>query len=64
MATNIFLYEEHEKTFPLINLMHIKNFSIKGWDKHININLKAPAILIKQFAKIVSKNIKANIINI
>ena len=43
---------------------NIKNFSIKGWDKHININLKAPAILIKQFAKIVSKNIKANIINI
>ena len=27
---------------------NIKNFSIKGWDKHININLKAPAILIKQ----------------
>jgi len=43
---------------------NIKNFSIKGWDKHININLKAPAILIKQFAKIVSKNIKANIISI
>ena len=43
---------------------NIKNFSIKGWDKHMNINLKAPAILIKQFAKIVSKNIKANIINI
>jgi len=43
---------------------NIKNFSIKGWDKHININLKAPAILIKQFAKIISKNIKANIINI
>ena len=43
---------------------NIKNFSIKGWDKHININLKAPAILIKQFAKIVSKNIQANIINI
>ena len=43
---------------------NIKNFSIRGWDKHLNINLKAPAILIKQFAKIVSKNIKANIINI
>ena len=35
---------------------NIKNFSIKGWDKHLNINLKAPAILIKEFAKLVSKN--------
>ena len=43
---------------------NIKNFSIKGWDKHLNINLKAPAILIKQFAKLVSKNSSANIINI
>ena len=43
---------------------NIKNFSIKGWDKHLNINLKAPAILIKQFAKLVSKNSRASIINI
>ena len=43
---------------------NIKNFSIKGWDKHLNINLKAPAILIKQFAKLVSKNSSASIINI
>ena len=43
---------------------NIKDFSIKGWDKHLNINLKAPAILIKQLARIVSKNTKANIINI
>ncbi len=43
---------------------NIKNFSIKGWDKHLNVNLKAPAILIKQFAKEVSKNTEANIINI
>ena len=43
---------------------NIKNFSIQGWDKHLNINLKAPAILIKQFAKLVSKNSRASIINI
>ena len=43
---------------------NIKNFSIKGWDKHLNINLKAPAILIKQFAKVVPKNSEASVINI
>ena len=43
---------------------NIKNFSIKGWDKHLNINLKAPAILIKQFAKLVSKNSRASIITV
>ena len=43
---------------------NIKNFSIRVWDKHLNINLRAPAILIKQFSKLVSRNIKANIINI
>jgi len=43
---------------------NIKNFSTERWDKHININLKAPAILIKQFAKIVPKSTRANIINI
>ena len=43
---------------------NIKNFSISMWNKHLNINLKAPAILIKQFSKLVPNNIKANIINI
>ena len=43
---------------------NIKNFSIKGWDRHLNINLRAPAILIKHFANVISKNNKANIINI
>ena len=43
---------------------NIKNFSIKGWEKHLNINLKAPALLIKQFSKVVSKNTKANSNNI
>ena len=41
----------------------LKNFSSKSWDKHMNINLKAPAYLIREF----SKNIKGknnNIINI
>ena len=43
---------------------NIKKFSIKRWDNHLNINLKAPALLIQQFAKVVSKNTKANVINI
>ena len=43
---------------------NIKKFSIKRWDNHLNINLKAPALLIQQFAKIVSKNTSANVINI
>ena len=41
----------------------VKNFSIKRWNKHLNINLRAPVILIKQFSKLIPKNIKANIIN-
>ena len=39
------------------------NFSSKSWEKHISINLKAPAILCKEFGK----NIKGknnNIVNI
>ena len=43
---------------------NIKNLSNQIWDKHLNINLRAPAILINQFLKLVPKNIKANIINI
>ena len=39
------------------------NFSEKSFLKHININLKAPAILIKEFAKIYKGN-DGNIINI
>ena len=42
----------------------VKNFSIKKWNKHLNINLRAPVILIKQFSKLVPKNVKANIVNI
>tara|TARA_B100000131_G_scaffold205157_1_gene197242 strand:+ start:1698 stop:2453 length:756 start_codon:yes stop_codon:yes gene_type:complete len=41
----------------------IENFSSKSWDNHLKINLKAPALLSKEF----SKNIKSgnnNIINI
>ena len=41
----------------------LENFSSESWDKHLNINLKAPALLTKEFAK----NIKGknnNIINI
>ena len=41
----------------------LENFSFDSWNKHLNINLKAPAMLTKEFAK----NIKGknnNIINI
>ena len=41
----------------------LKSFSSKSWDNHLNVNLKAPAFLTKEFAK----NIKGknnNIINI
>jgi len=41
----------------------LENFSSKSWEKHISTNLKAPALLTKEF----SKNIKGqnnNIINI
>ena len=41
----------------------LENFSEKNFSKHININLKAPALLIKDFKKFV-KNKEANIINI
>ena len=37
---------------------NIKNFSTESWDKHLNINLKAPALLTKQLAKIFKKKIK------
>ena len=41
----------------------LKNFSSKSWNRHLDVNLKAPAYLIKEF----SKNIRGksnNIINI
>ena len=42
---------------------NLKNLTSKSWDNHLNVNLKAPAFLTKEFAK----NIKGknnNIINI
>ena len=42
----------------------IANFSIKSWNDHLNINLLAPAILTKQFAKQASKKSVSNIVNI
>ena len=42
----------------------IANFTTKSWNDHLNINLLAPAILTKQFAKQVSKKTISNIINI
>jgi len=42
----------------------ILNFTTKSWNNHLNINLLAPTILIKQFAKQASKKTVSNIINI
>ena len=42
----------------------IVNFTTKSWNDHLNINLLAPAILTKQFAKQASKKDVCNIINI
>ena len=42
---------------------NLQNFTDKSFTKHLNINLKAPAILIKNFKKLL-KNSKGNIINI
>ena len=42
----------------------ILNFTTKSWNDHLNINLLAPTILTKQFAKQASKKYISNIINI
>jgi len=42
----------------------ILNFTSKNWNDHLNINLLAPAILIKNFAKQAPKKTSSNIINI
>ena len=42
----------------------ILNFTNKSWNNHFNINLRAPTILTKHFAKQVSKKNVSNIINI
>jgi NAD(P)-dependent dehydrogenase (short-subunit alcohol dehydrogenase family) len=42
----------------------IANFTTKSWNDHLNINLLAPAILTKQFAKQAPKKTVSNIINI
>jgi len=42
----------------------IANFTTKSWNDHLNINLLAPTILTKQFAKQTSKKTVSNIINI
>ena len=41
----------------------LDNFSSESWDKHLNINLKAPAFLTREFAKNV-KGKNNNVINI
>jgi len=42
----------------------ISNFTTKSWNDHFNINILAPTILTKQFAKQASKKTISNIINI
>ena len=42
----------------------ITNFTTKSWNDHLNINLLAPTILTKQFAKQASKKNVSDIINI
>ena len=41
----------------------LENFSSESWDKHLNINLKAPALLTREFAKNV-KGKNNNVVNI
>ena len=43
---------------------YIANFTTKRWNNHLNINLLAPTILTKEFAKQASKKTVSNIINI
>ena len=52
-----------QKKFVIIDNDNLLNFSEKSFSKHININLKAPAILIRDFAKFYKGN-DGNIINI
>ena len=42
----------------------ITNFTTKSWNDHLNINLLAPTILTRQFAKQAPKKTVSNIINI
>jgi len=42
----------------------ITNFTTKSWNDHLNINLLAPTILTKEFAKQAPKKTVSNIINI
>jgi len=48
----------------LFEMDDILDFTTKRWNDHLNINLLAPAILIKQFAKQVPNKNISNIINI
>ena len=42
---------------------NLQNFTEKSFEKHLNINLKAPSVLIQSFKKLI-KNNNGNIINI
>ena len=42
---------------------NLQNFTEKSFNKHLNVNLKAPAILIQNFGKLLKKS-EGNVINI
>lgn len=48
----------------IFNNDNILNFSEKGWNEHIKINLLAPAAFIKEFSKIKNLSKNKSIINI
>ena len=68
------LIKKAEEKFGTISLLinnasifendNIKNLSLKSWDTHNNINLKAPLILSKKFNDQLTENIPGLIINI
>jgi len=43
---------------------NVNNFTNKSWENHLNTNLRAPAFLSKEFAKLISKKSNGCIINI
>jgi short-subunit dehydrogenase len=48
----------------IFNEDNIENFNLKNWEQHIKINLLAPALLIKEFAKKNKDTQNKSIINI
>ena len=57
------MYKRQINNASLFENDKIENFNSKSWNNHLNANLKAPAILSKEFSKCVVKG-NNNIINI